>query len=221
MLIGTFRVIAARDMNRVCKLTSSPSSPLSCQVLFTPQQVKTYSTMIIMRLEEMGKDVFSLPITAKSVVPHITLLTPLLNYGRCFLDHPCTREAELLNDSDLPVKYTVPNDTGDARLAYSTPDPSGIIHPHSTLHLPLVIKPKVQGEMSLCVPITIANSATSLSVELMCIGEGPVVCVTPNMLKWGVCPVLTPISKEIVLTNQSVIPAEFECALVSCSCVLI
>jgi hydrocephalus-inducing protein len=178
--------------------------------------VKSYSTLMIMGIGEAGKDVFSLPITAKSVVPDISLLTPLLHYGRCYLEYPSTREVELLNSSDLPVKYIVPPSVDESALVYSTPNPSGIICPHSTLNLPLEIMPKVQGDISVCVPISIANSTgPPLPVELSCIGEGPVVCVSPNTLKWGMCPVLTSTSKVVTLTNQSVIPAEFECALVS------
>lgn len=61
----------------------------------------------------------------------------------------------------------------------------------------------------------IGSSDPPLEVALYCIGEGPVVYVTPDELHWGVCPVLTPISKMVRLSNESLIPAEFECVLVS------
>lgn len=174
--------------------------------------------MIIMALQETGKDVFSLPITAKSLVPPISLLTPLLDYRRCFLDYPYTQEAELRNDSNLPVNYVVPEQTDKTALAFSTPHPAGIIQPHSTLKLPIEIKPKIGGEITLNVPISIMNSTeaeAAMCVKLSCIGEGPVVFVTPSSLRWGRCPVLTSLSKVVTLANQSVIPAEFECAVVS------
>ena len=184
--------------------------------MFTPSHVKQYSMMLVMALQETGRDVYSLPITASSVVPEISLQTPVLDYGRCFLDYPKTLEAEFLNDSDLPVKYEV-GDQKDKRIVlYSTPQPSGIIPAHSTLKLPLEIKPRLQGAVSMVVPINILNSGdTVIPVGVTCIGEGPVVYVTPDTLKWGVCPVLTPITKTVTLANQSVIPAKFECALVS------
>ena len=186
------------------------------QLMFTPQHVKDYSTMMIMTLQETGSDVFSLPISAKSVVPPISLLTPLLKYGRCFLEYPYTRDVELLNESDLPVKYMVPDQQDQTELIYSTPHPSGVIEPHSTLKLPLEIKLQTQGEVNMALPISILHSTEPvLSVELSCIGEGPVVYVNPTSLQWDVCPVLTPISMVVTLSNQSLIPAEFRCALVS------
>lgn len=52
-------------------------------------------------------------------------------------------------------------------------------------------------------------------VQLMCVGEGPVVHVDPVELDWGQTPVLSDLSKSVVLSNESLIPAPFICAMVS------
>ena len=99
---------------------------------------------------------------------------------------------------------------------YSSAHPSGVIEPHSTLSIPLEIQVQVQGEIMLPAFFNIIGSSEPpLEVGLYCIGEGPVVYVTPDELHWGVCPVLTPISKMVRLSNESLIPAEFECVLVN------
>lgn len=41
----------------------------------------------------------------RCVVPPITVSTPILDYGRCFLHHPYELLVGLLNESDLPAKY--------------------------------------------------------------------------------------------------------------------
>ena len=41
----------------------------------------------------------------RCVVPPITVSTPLLDYGRCFLHHPYELPVSLVNESDLPAKY--------------------------------------------------------------------------------------------------------------------
>lgn len=46
-------------------------------------------------------------------------------------------------------------------------------------------------------------------MQLSCIGEGPVVHVTPETLDWGHTEVLTPNVKMVKLSNQSTIPADF------------
>lgn len=184
--------------------------------MFTPSSVEPYSSMLVMTIQETGRDVYSLPILADSVVPQISLLTPLLDYGRCFLEYPYVMKAEFLNDSGLPVKYEVPKQLDQSVVAYSTRHPSGVIKPHSTLKLPLELRPKLQGEISMNLPVRILYAADEvMSVGISCIGEGPVVYVSPSKLNWGVCPVLEPISKVVTVSNQSIIPAKFKCALVS------
>lgn len=178
--------------------------------------MKSYSTALVVDVKEAGREVFSLPITAKSVVPSVTLLTPLLDFGRCFLHHPFVQNVELLNDSNLPVKYEMTPQVDQTVLVYSTMHPKGVIEPHTTLSIPLQVEAQLQGEITSTVVFNILGSTDSpLEVSIYCIGEGPVISVTPAQLEWGVCPVLTDLSKKVTLSNESLIPAEFECALVS------
>lgn len=187
---------------------------------FTPSSVKSYSTALIIDVEEAGLEVFSIPITAKSIVPQVTLLTQLLDYGRCFLRYPYVHDVEIINDSALPVKYEMPPQLDQSIVVYSTPHPSGVIDPHSTLRVPLQIEVQIQGEIALPALFNIVGSADSpLEVGIYCIGEGPVVYVTPDELHWGMCPVLKPITKMVQLSNESLIPAEFECILVIEMCI--
>lgn len=41
----------------------------------------------------------------RCMVPGINLLTPVLDFGKCFINHPYEMTMELMNDSDLPAKY--------------------------------------------------------------------------------------------------------------------
>lgn len=188
---------------------------VTLQINFTPSSVKSYSTALIVDVDEAGREVFSIPITAKSIIPRVTLLTQLLDYGRCFLRYPYMHSVEIMNDSPLPVKYEMPPQVDQSILIYSTPHPSGVIEPHSTLSIPLQVEVQLQGEIAMPALFNIVGSAEPpLEVGLYCIGEGPVIYVTPDELQWGVCPVLKPISKMVRLSNESLIPAEFECVLV-------
>ena len=74
----------------------------------TPSFAKSYSTALLVDIEEAGREVFSIPITAKSIVPQVNLLTQLLDYGHCFLRYPYVQNVEIMNDTALPVKYEMP-----------------------------------------------------------------------------------------------------------------
>ena len=83
------------------------------QVNFTPSSVKSYSTALLVDIDEAGREVFSIPITAKSIVPQVTLITQLLDYGRCFRRYPYMHNVEIMNDTTLPVKYEMPPQVRD------------------------------------------------------------------------------------------------------------
>ena len=52
-------------------------------------------------------------------------------------------------------------------------------------------------------------------VQIQCVGEGPVIHVVPAHVDYGTIPVLTDISKIVQLSNESLIPAQFSCNMVS------
>ena len=159
---------------------------------------------------------FSLPITAQSIVPSINLATPFLGYGRCFVNYPYTKNVVLKNDTNLPAIYEILPPSDLQSLVFSTMAPTGSVEPHSTLRIPLQIKAQQQGEITSSVVISILGSPDPpLRAEINCVGEGPVISVTPSELDWGVHPVLTSIAKKITLVNESLISAEMECVLVS------
>lgn len=52
-------------------------------------------------------------------------------------------------------------------------------------------------------------------VQIQCVGEGPVIHVMPTHVDYGTIPVLTDVSKIVQLSNESLIPAQFSCSMVS------
>lgn len=65
----------------------------------------------------------SLVLFSRCVVPPVTVLSPILDYGRCFLRHPYEHSVKLHNDSDLPAKYELlPQQINeDTPIVYSSP----------------------------------------------------------------------------------------------------
>lgn len=51
-------------------------------------------------------------------------------------------------------------------------------------------------------------------VYVHCIGEGPVIHLTPSSLDWGQIQVLTEVSKIVKVSNESLIPAHFTAEMV-------
>jgi len=160
---------------------------------------------------------FSIPILAKSVVPKIHTTTPKIELKRCFLNYPYMGCIALVNESAFLARYEVikPADEEEATITYSTEEAVGVIEPHSTLQVPMLFEAKRTGVQSTTVSLNIHHSIEPpLSVKAECIGEGPVIFVDPVSLDWGIIPVLSPIAKKLIVTNQSLIPAYIESIMV-------
>ena len=63
--------------------------------------------------------------------------------------------------------------------------------------------------------VTLHAAVDMLLCSIRCKAHGPLVKITPLRLNWGVCPVLTPLEKTFIVDNESLIPAVFNCTLVS------
>ena len=66
-----------------------------------------------------------LVVLLRCIVPQITVLTPILDYGRCFLRHPYEHHVKLQNDTELPAKYELLPQAVDefACILYTSPQP--------------------------------------------------------------------------------------------------
>ncbi|CAH1779299.1 unnamed protein product [Owenia fusiformis] len=189
-----------------------PQSSMRIIVELCSNSVKKYDLALVVDVDGVGDEVLQLPIVGRCIVPPITVITPLLDYGRCFLKHPYQQNVKLHNSSDLPAKYELLPQQIDSStpILYNSPLAKGIIEPHLVLEVPLVITPQHLEELGVTAYFGIFGSSEApLPVHLSCIGEGPVVHVMPLNLDWGQIPVLTEVSKTLLLSNESLIPAKF------------
>ncbi|XP_069073573.1 hydrocephalus-inducing protein homolog [Pleurodeles waltl] len=192
--------------------TIRPQGNLNIQVTLCANYVKKYELAMVVDVEGIFDEVLALPITARCTAPSLRLETPVLRFGRCFLQYPYQQTVTLVNDSDLPGCYGIlPQDPSEnPAVLYSSPIPRGIIDPHSTEEIPLVVEAQVTGELDIKAHIAVfGQKEPLLEVRMMCTGEGPVVHVTPEEMNFGGIPVLTDVSRTLLLSNQSYIPARF------------
>lgn len=194
--------------------TIPPQSEMKVTVTLTSNQTRKYEQVLVVDVDHVGEEILSLPITAKCIVPLVTVLTPMLDYGRCFMRFPYVRHIRLHNDTDLPAKYIIlPEDELDVNyppIDYKSSEPKGVVLPHSVRDVPLEICAMTLEEQEIsCYMAIFGSQDPPLHVHISCIGEGPVVHMTPQKLDWGTIPVLTDMPEKIVLSNESLIPAKF------------
>jgi hydrocephalus-inducing protein len=82
-----------------------PQSEIKLLIEFVPHFIKKYETNLIVDIDDVGNDLFSLPISARSIVPTINLVTNKIDMGRCFIYHSYEKLIKLSNDTPLKARY--------------------------------------------------------------------------------------------------------------------
>ncbi|XP_021264314.1 hydrocephalus-inducing protein homolog isoform X3 [Numida meleagris] len=201
------------------EFTVTPSSgtiraqgTLDVQVTLCSNTVKQYELALVVDVDGVGKEVLALLLTARCVVPPLRVLSPVVPFGRCFLQHPYQRALTLVNDGNVPGCYgLLPQEHQDgAAVWYSSPAPCGIVQPRSSVEVLVTLQAQVIGEQQTAAFVAVFGREESpLEIHLASTGEGPVVYVQPSKLNFGRIPVLQDVSKTLHLFNQAVIPASF------------
>ncbi|XP_026221932.1 hydrocephalus-inducing protein homolog [Anabas testudineus] len=210
----------ARDVHtRPVEFTVNPAaglvramSDITIKVTLCSNTVKRYRLALVVDVEGVGKEIMTLPINARCVVPEIVVEMPVLDFKRCFLNYPYHQQVRLTNPSTLPACYGVLDQEIEESpsLFFGSSTPRGVILPHSSEEVPVFVLAKAVGKLHHNLRIAVFGSVQPpLEVILSCIGQGPVVHIQSPQLDFGKVPVLTDITRTLHLLNQSPIPAHF------------
>ncbi|XP_025115052.1 hydrocephalus-inducing protein-like isoform X4 [Pomacea canaliculata] len=194
--------------------TIPPQSEMKVTITLTSNQIRKYENVLVVDVDHVGEEILSLPISAKCIVPTVTLLTPVMDFERCFLGYPYEHYIRLYNDSDLAAKYIIIPEKElnmeNPSILYESREAKGIIAPHSLCEVPLMIRAQMLEEQEVsCFVAIFGSQEPPMHVHVTCIGEGPVVQITPPKVDWGTIKVLVDNTKKLLLSNESLIPAKF------------
>ncbi|CAJ1057504.1 hydrocephalus-inducing protein homolog isoform X3 [Xyrichtys novacula] len=187
-------------------------SNITIKLTLCSNTVKRYRLALVVDIEGVGEEIMTLPINARCVVPDVVVETPVLDFQRCFLNHPYKQQVKLTNTSSLPVCCGLLDQTHEESpsLVFGSPEPRGVILPHQSKKIPVFLLAKALGELHNTLRIAVFGSIQPpLVVSLSCIGQGPIVHVQNPQLDFGTIPVLTDIARVLHLSNHSPIPACF------------
>uniref|UniRef100_A0A2K6KCF4 HYDIN axonemal central pair apparatus protein n=1 Tax=Rhinopithecus bieti TaxID=61621 RepID=A0A2K6KCF4_RHIBE len=196
--------------------TIRPQGFAAIRVTLCSNTVQKYELALVVDVEGIGEEVLALLITARCVVPALHLVNTEVDFGHCFLKYPYEKTLQLANQDDLPGFYEVQPQVCEEvpAVLLSSPTPSGVIPPSSTIHIPLALETQVTGEHRSTVYISIFGSQDPpLVCHLKSTGEGPVIYVHPNQVDFGSIYVLKDSSRILNLCNQSFIPAFFRACM--------
>ncbi|KAM3592002.1 uncharacterized protein V6R79_011190 [Siganus canaliculatus] len=183
---------------------------LSVQVTLCANTVKTYELALAVDIEGVGKELMTLPIKARCLVPEIAVETPAVDTQRRFLLYPYTQTMQLINSSDVTACYCVLHKENESELSCNIPLPRGAILSHSSQEIFMILEAKSLGKLHHTLYVVVFGSnLPPLEVVLSCSSQGPVVHVQSTQLHFGKVKVLKDCVKSLDLSNQSPIPAFF------------
>ncbi|XP_054864966.1 hydrocephalus-inducing protein homolog [Amphiprion ocellaris] len=216
----TWQGHTARDLHALpAEFTVSPASnfvramsDVTFKVTLCSNTVKRYRLGLTVDVEGVGKEILTLPINARCVVPEIVVEPSVLDFQRCFLDHPYKQSVQLTNPSNMAACYGILDQEYEESpsLVFGSSEPRGVIPPGASLELPVFLLVKTVGKLHHTLRIAVFGSLQPpLEVFLSCIGQGAVVHVQSTQLQFGRIPVLMDVVRTLQLLNQSPVPAHF------------
>ena len=192
-----------------------PQSEVKVLVEFVPHFIKKYDTSLIVDIEDVGTELLNLPINARSTVPNVTLLTTQVDMGRCFIYHAYEKIIKLSNETPLKARYYILPSKSQDPFKFTSNQAEGVIEPNSVKELSVYAEALQLNDIEGDLLIKINGSVDPpLKCHYVCLSQGPVVQIYPKDIDWGLTTVLQKSSREIILSNESLIQANFSAIMV-------
>ncbi|XP_058278126.1 hydrocephalus-inducing protein-like [Hirundo rustica] len=192
--------------------TILPQGHQDIEVTLCSNTVMEFCRKLLVDLEEIGEGVASLIMQARCFVPKLQVYPPILCIDDCRLKVPFERTLFITNNTHLPGCYgLIPQKRKeDSPVFYSSPKPCGIVQPHSTAEIPLVVKVQTLGKHRTRVRIGVfGDERNPLGIQLQSYGKLSEIYPSPRLIEFGMIPVLQPNSQSFTLFNEGFLPRGF------------
>ncbi|XP_071297083.1 hydrocephalus-inducing protein-like [Agelaius tricolor] len=128
--------------------TILPQGHQDIEVTLCSNTVMRFERRLLVDLEGIAKEVASVVIKARCLVPELHVYPQILLYHECHLKVPYERKLVIRNLSNLPGCYgLIPQQRkDDSPVLYSSPKPCGIVQPYGTAEIPVIIEVQTLGE---------------------------------------------------------------------------
>ncbi|XP_077041324.1 hydrocephalus-inducing protein-like [Agelaius phoeniceus] len=128
--------------------TILPQGHQDIEVTLCSNTVMRFKRRLLVDLEGIAKEVASVVIKARCLVPELRVYPQILLYHECHLKVPYERKLVIRNLSNLPGCYgLIPQQRkDDSPVLYSSPKPCGIVQPYGTAEIPVIIEVQTLGE---------------------------------------------------------------------------
>jgi hypothetical protein len=198
--------------------TIEPDGRIEISVDFISTHVRKYEMYLTVDVESVGEGLLSIPISGECRLPEVSLALEEINYGSCFLRYPYTKEVVLVNDSDQRARFEIQPQAEHSTLIgtfFTDIGRKGTIEANGKISIPITLTCEKLGKINLPMMVRVSGSekpALTCALCSQCIG--PTMVLLPSVadgIDWGPTTCLKDTTRELKLTNDSLIPAPFRC----------
>ncbi|XP_017769815.1 PREDICTED: hydrocephalus-inducing protein-like [Nicrophorus vespilloides] len=149
----------------------------------------------------------SINLKYHSCTPKIICNIPKIDLKSIFITEPYMKTVVLQNTSIYPGYLQITND-GDEDLEISTDITEAYVEPESLLEINVTVKTEIIGYFNGFLRVNIFGAESAEQVcEINVNSRGPCIDLNMDSMNLGKIPTLTTIKREILVTNDSPIPA--------------
>jgi hydrocephalus-inducing protein len=191
--------------------TLLPGDFVDILVEFIPGQVQVYEYSLSVDVYGVGDMLLNTPLLAECIVSTVKMLSREVNYNDCFLRYPYTQDFVLTNESDtVRTKFEIlPQSSHSKSVATFEAEPAiAFIEPGDSIAVKIRLIAEKLGVSKIPIQIQVAGSLEpplQAALAFNCIG--PRIVVDKNELKWGNVECLKDDKRQLVIKNDSLIPA--------------
>ena len=185
---------------------------------FIPTSIKSYSLKLLLDVERVGKEVIQVPITATCVCPDLTLTPEVRELKTAFIGYKYTEQVVLQNAFEYAARFEVlPQDVLSRDLCVIEVDKmNGVVNPQATTTLNVSLTTQKLGRIEVeCFVRVVGSDKPPLRFLFQANSIGPSVSLSTKSIKFDRIPVLRPKTEKLVLSNSSLIPANYQIILES------
>lgn len=182
------------------------------KVCLTPKSVAYYENYISVNVADVAEGLYYLPVSALSVVADLFVVTPEINIGKAYINHTYEAQVVIRNQSQFAAHYRIAlsGEHAHPEVLLTFPHPKGEIAAESDCVIPLNVQVERLGKFEVAICIYVGNDTTPpLKTTLIAEGIGPSVDCSTSAINFDKIPVLISHTVNVVLQNNSPIPAVY------------
>nr|XP_034173204.1 hydrocephalus-inducing protein homolog isoform X3 [Osmia lignaria] len=194
----------------------SAQDVLKIKITYIANIARAGHTIIQVDMKDSDLDPLQLPVKFYGRVASLLIVPSDIVFRFCFINFPYSRSFTVKNTSDLDgYFYILPQQvTEHTAVICSLSVYQGYIKANQSKTINVTIITKVLGTEKVTLNmLTMGEKSSSTICIVTCTGQGPVISVEPIVLDFGDIQVLEEKTMELLVINDSPIPAHFNGAL--------